>query len=150
MTTAVATGYEWATGARFSVAAQIVGEVVEKIVYKRGSCDAESLVQVAREPASPLHRLFEWDDAVAAEQYRREQARHILRTLIIDDDSDGPAFVHVIEADGYMQTTEALRSDAYRPGILADAKAQLKGLRKRYRYLSELAKVWSAVDEVAI
>lgn len=33
----------------------------------------EDVVRWARDPASPLHPLFEWDDAKAAEAQRRDE-----------------------------------------------------------------------------
>lgn len=38
----------------------------------------QGLVDAARDPANPLHRLFEWDDAVAAERHRCSVARRLI------------------------------------------------------------------------
>lgn len=48
---------------------------------KAGRLTAESLVDDARNPGSPLHELFEWDNERAAHEYRIEQARGIIRTV---------------------------------------------------------------------
>lgn len=37
------------------------------------------IVEVARDPESPLHQCFEWDDSIAAERHRLDQARRLLR-----------------------------------------------------------------------
>lgn len=44
-----------------------------------GRITPEAVVEDARDPESPLHDEFEWDDSVAAEKYRLEQARRLLR-----------------------------------------------------------------------
>jgi hypothetical protein len=43
----------------------------------------EAVVDDARDPTSPLHDLFEWDDAVAAHNFRLQVARRIIRTVRI-------------------------------------------------------------------
>lgn len=41
----------------------------------------DDVLGAARKPTNPLHDLFEWDDAVAAEEHRRDQARGIIREV---------------------------------------------------------------------
>ena len=47
------------------------------------------LVDEARDPTHPLHNEFEWDDTLAAEAWREEQARHIIIAIRIER-IDGP------------------------------------------------------------
>ena len=42
---------------------------------------ATAVVDAARPSGSQLHRYFEWDDIKAAESWRHEQARHLLRSI---------------------------------------------------------------------
>jgi hypothetical protein len=61
---------------------QSVGRELEAIGARNGqSLDAEMVLQAAKEPASTLHKYFEWDDTEAARQYRLEQARLIVRSI---------------------------------------------------------------------
>ena len=39
---------------------------------------AEDVVAAARDPLSPLHSKFQWDDSKAAHRYRLWQARQII------------------------------------------------------------------------
>lgn len=39
------------------------------------------VVTAARDPESPLHDMFEWDDGKAAESWRLEQARGLIRSV---------------------------------------------------------------------
>ena len=51
-----------------------------RILEKRGGkLTAETVVADAADPDSPLHDVFEWDDAVAANRHRVEQARALIR-----------------------------------------------------------------------
>jgi len=69
--------YEWKQG-RFGADPQQVGEELEGIEYK----DAASVVKVARKSKGELHKCFEWDDSIAGEEYRKEQARLVMRMLV--------------------------------------------------------------------
>lgn len=70
--------YKWKQD-RFDAEAQKVGEELERIEYK----DAESVVKAARKSKGELHKCFEWDDSIAGEEYRKEQARLVLRMLVV-------------------------------------------------------------------
>lgn len=44
----------------------------------------ETVVEAARNPRSPLHSQFEWDDGVAGEAYRIQQARALIKRVRVD------------------------------------------------------------------
>jgi hypothetical protein len=46
-----------------------------------GRLTAEMVVQAARDPSSPLHDFFTWDDAAAAAAHRIAQARALIRSV---------------------------------------------------------------------
>lgn len=81
--------YHWKDGAREKADAQKVGEELEGIGY----CDADSVVNAARKSKGELHKCFEWDDAVAGHEYRKEQARYVLRMLVT------PVDVEAVDGD---------------------------------------------------
>lgn len=148
--------YFWAAGAQRKITADTVGDRIDTIASRNnGLCHPQDLVDDARPPTSPIHPLFEWDDEVAAELFRRDQARQVIRLIrpmIADDGTRAPfpAYVHVNIAgqDGYMRTDQARSQDEVWAEVLDDALKQLTGLEKRYKHLSELADVWQAVSEV--
>lgn len=55
----------------------------ERIRSSHGTLTPELVVNEARSPTSPLHGSFEWDDSLAAEQWRHAQARNLIRTILI-------------------------------------------------------------------
>ena len=147
--------YVWNRGR--SVEAQVVGETVEAVAGRNGGvCPPSALVDEARPKESALHGLFQWDDYTAAEAYRREQARHVVRELrvVSDDASSEPlqAFVHVIRVDGqrcvegYRLTQMVVRDAGEYRQVLDEALAGLRAWQKRYGHLSELAKIWEVID----
>ena len=46
-----------------------------------GRLSPEIVVKAATNPKSPLHKYFEWDDSKAAESYRIQQARQIIKIV---------------------------------------------------------------------
>lgn len=48
---------------------------------RQGKLCPQELLKAAADPASVLHRYFEWDNAAAAEKYRLQQARWLLESI---------------------------------------------------------------------
>ena len=48
---------------------------------RAGKLTPSEVVSAARDPESPLHNSFEWDDAKAAESWRLVQARELIRSV---------------------------------------------------------------------
>lgn len=152
--------YEW-KGRKFGVSANIVGKEVEKIEKKHGEVTPKSLVDAARPEKSALHKLFEWDDAKAAEGYRRRQALDIITHLaIVQEDMSEPttvrAYMNVAEdADNptrrtgtFINTQDAFADEEKRALILRVAIRELKELRHKYDTLTELAAVFEEIDRL--
>jgi hypothetical protein len=55
---------------------------------KRGRLTPRDLVDAARDPSSPLHSEFEWDDGKAADDWRIEQARRLIRSVKVMVDEE--------------------------------------------------------------
>lgn len=115
------------------------------------------VVNAARNEDSPLHPLFQWDDGEAAHQYRLLQARKVLQVYVVVQEAEGRnvrAFVSLtsdrVQGGGYRAMTEVMSDDDMRAQLLHDALVQLQNMRKKYKGLQELYKVWSALDEVEL
>ncbi|MBX6387319.1 MAG: hypothetical protein IRZ07_30805 [Microbispora sp.] len=147
--------YAWKPGFRVGgLDAQVVGERLDAIRERDGGIMAEAVVDDARPVDSPLHPAFEWDDSVAAEKYRLDQARYLIRAVVIQrPDVEEPrpvrAFVVVKESDGnevYTSTITALSDEELRRQVLERALRELDAWRRRYDDLAELAEVLAAAD----
>jgi hypothetical protein len=69
--------------------AQILGDLHDSF---NGILTAKQLVDMCRADDAPLHHLFEWDDAIAAELHREQQARLLLNSYEEapeDEDAEG-------------------------------------------------------------
>ena len=62
---------------------------IQRITKRYGALTPENIVDAARSKKSILHRAFEWDDSIAAEHYRLQQARTLINNIEITIISDG-------------------------------------------------------------
>ena len=93
--------YKWRDGFQASgkVKAEIAGKALEKIRKANGGLEPAHIVEAARPEQHPLHKAFTWDDSIAAESYRRQQARLLVRALVVirmdgDSTNEEPVYVH--------------------------------------------------------
>jgi len=155
--------YKWKRSPRGKVDAQVAGEHIEEIKEKRGGITPQLLVIEAKRKRSPLHNCFEWDDSVAAEQYRIVQAREILRYLvvIIEPETEDEEEIYVrgfvapldTEEDSqtsYLTISEVMADEdldrAYKQQILRE----LKAIKHKSTSYNEFSKVNRAIEEVKI
>jgi len=142
--------------------AEAQAEVDRLCDSKSGVVRAAEVVEFARNPRTALHSYFTWDDGEAAERWRIEEARQVLRIYVIKVQPD-PKQIDVtvepsetrgflsspidrINGGGYRRTGSILRDETFRAAQLDLAKRELNGFRVRYRHLQELAQVLVAVD----
>jgi hypothetical protein len=123
---------------------QVLGEALEAVsAAHKGRLTPLGVVDAARDPKSPLHPHFEWDDAVAAEAYRCDQARAIIRAVRVDDAAYSEpqrAFLSVSDRDGvsYRGLLEVSRSVDLQLAVLRSAERDLAGFQRRYHGLKEV------------
>jgi hypothetical protein len=89
---------------------QGVTQVVQEIYERDGEVVASVLVDEARPEDSPAHPAFEWRDDVAAEEYRLEQARRLIRRVTIHVDNQPEKLAHVVAdtGEGYYKPLSAI------------------------------------------
>ena len=135
--------------------AQVIGERLETLGDELTPAD---LVADARNNKSPLHPYFEWDDSVAAGQYRLQQATQILThiEIKIDDESqnDVPAYCNVeIERDEgnvrrYVPIDVVMSDAGLRAQVLELAWKELESWRNRYeRYRKYLRPIFPVIEK---
>lgn len=116
------------------------------------------VVKAARSKVSPLHQHFEWDDSAAAEKYRVEQARALIRVCVeYVGDSDNKrkinAFVSLTTdrnaGGGYRTMTRVLAMDSMRAQLIEDAKLEMDRFRAKFSSVTELAGVLSEMAEAS-
>lgn len=130
---------------------------------RTGVITARAVVEEARNPDSPLHPYFEWDEEKASEAFLLMQAEGLIRRYRITVVRQEPLTkkVKVLvsrgtvsrrsirSSEGSYETIEDVLGDpARRAEMLDNALGELEGIKRKYEVLEELAIVWQAVDEV--
>lgn len=124
--------------------AQAIGTALEKISAQNGGeLSPGAIVEAARNSRHVLHKHFEWDNEKAAEAYRLDQARAIVRLIrTIDEESETEprAFVSVKGDNGtsYRSHSEVKKSADLQMAVLKQARADLESFQRRFRDLTEV------------
>lgn len=147
--------YRWKPEARLSIDAQAAGEEMERIrVHHNGRLESKMLVDAGRSKDSPLHNAFEWNDKTAAHGYRIEQAKHLIRNIVVtvDKPSGGTtairAFVSVVREEdrSYTSTAHALSDADLRQQVVHQAWRELEAWHHRYAELAEFAELFAMIE----
>lgn len=151
--------YSWKDGAAIKADAQKVGERLEWLETRHnGLLSAEAVLADAKDEASPLNAAFEWDDTEAAQQYRLDQARSLMRSIKVEirQVKTVPAvpvraYVNVRQHEqrGYAPIATAMSDADLRQQILQRAFRELKHWHDRYKEYEELAAVFAAIEQTA-
>lgn len=123
--------------------AQVVGETLADIEDRHGVIDPHTVVDESRPDDAPLHPVFEWRDEIAAERWRVEQARRVVRSVeIVAEDCNQPtqiAYVNIQSQGGYVSAA-AVRSQ---PDLFEEAqqayRSRLEAAAAQLAKVEELA-----------
>lgn len=96
-----------------------VKKEINRIYERDGSLKPSVVVKEARASKNPLHSEFEWDNKKASVQYRLEQARRLIRKVVVHVEEGGVSerqnvYVHVpseSREEGIYVTSAVLASD---------------------------------------
>ena len=146
--------YKWKVEGVWKQDANVVGSELE-VLASRNNLSPESVLESARSEESPLHSLFEWNDEVAAEKYRLNQARQIIQQIVIVNDHPNAvtrevrAFVTESKNDGHYQliTTVIENPDTYEV-LLKRALFELQMFKDKYQSILELKAVIDEIDKL--
>ena len=120
-----------------------------------GGLTPERVVERARDPNSPLHQAFEWDDTEASRKYRLEQARGLIRSVKIVVTTETMRIkTHGFVRDpgkeageqGYLTVPRVRTEEEMTSAVMAQELDRLEALMKR---VFDLATALGREDEVA-
>lgn len=118
-----------------------------------GNLTPEAVLNAARVAESPLHKHFEWDDSVAAEAYRKDQARQLIQSYklhIVDDRGERTLryYTNVIVEDehAYRRTEDVIRVDALREQRRMRIVRELNRIRTELETFDSFGEAASAVS----
>lgn len=150
--------------------AQTVYEEIRSIGSSNGTkfenVSNEEIVDFARNNVnSELHKGFEWNDSIAAENYRKKQASDIKVHLVtieinqpkvslLDKNNGDPiefnVFVSPKKMNGHCPVEIAMQEPNLRKSVVERALDEFKALERRYIHLNELSKIFEAINNVVI
>jgi hypothetical protein len=152
-------------GARFSnTKARRYGSYLNKLSKKsKNRLTPKDIVDDAKKKDSPLHDYFEWDDSLAAQQYRIEQARHLLNHIevtIVYKDVVGDIqeterqrqFISVQIGTSrndrvYMPFEIVAKDELLLDSVVSEASNALQSWINRYEKFTRLGRVVEAVEK---
>lgn len=148
--------YEWRFY-KYSVDPNIVGQAIEEIEKEHGEVTAKLLLEKARPKKSKLHKLFEWNDTVAAERWRLDQATKIITAIAVtyEDDAEDPKTVRAFANVGaknkgsFITMATALSNEKSRSIVLQHALDELRAFQSKYNGLSELAEIFNSINRLS-
>lgn len=142
---------------------QAYGELMYDIARAKGYLLPEDLVEAARPADALMHRVFEWDDAKAAQAHRIAQARSVIRSVgvVLNTPSKrevrSVANVALTPSIGeavppgrkvYFRLEDALIDDDRHAEYLRGVLRQLQALLDKHGVLEELNPVRAIISEL--
>jgi hypothetical protein len=134
--------YKYLPGFRGRVDPEVVGRWVDEQEREHGVCPAVRLLDDARDPGSPRHAAFDWDDRAMAERERLRQAGALIRAVVRVEPGAERPIVRVCPRvcvslpqgqRGYMDSARAMDEAATREQVVAEAEKMLRAVINRYR-----------------
>lgn len=150
--------YKWSTNLYSKVKAEDAGREFEQIEAENGFITPQAVVDRARPEDSVMHKLFEWNDSIAAEKYRTQQAGCIIGALIVtksENNYNKRAFVNIVASPHnpknkpqYIRVDRAFSDPTSKAIVLSNAIAELKRFKEKYAALKELSAIFNAIDNL--
>lgn len=119
------------------------------IRHEHGTLTPAIVLNEARLTDSPLHHRFEWDNSIAGEAYRRDQAHRLIQSVKVtySRDANGPktvrAFLAVDRDDSpnpvYEPITDVIEDPLTLKIVQAAMIREIRALQNRYGHLKEFA-----------
>lgn len=147
--------YSWKVGgASFLVSDMDANKVGKELESLGDNITASGVVALARKKKSEMHDYFEWDDSIAGEKYREEQARKLIQLIEVtftkDEKDIKPvrAYVNVKRCSGYSPIEDVVQDvDAYQM-LLDRAYEDLRIIKNKYAELQEIQEKLSFLNDI--
>ena len=135
--------------------ANIIGPEIVRILDKHGESKPEVIVNEAADIKSPLHPYFTWDNDEAADLYRIEEARYMLRKIrieVLTTEEKEPIIVNIASSltrpnigHVYQRTDVILKNKSDRRQLLDTAWRELESFMIRYSNFIEFEPIFKVI-----
>lgn len=127
-------------------------KVYNEILNIGDDATPEQIVEAAKDESSELHKCFTWDDTIAAEKWRKQEARQIRHFLVIRNENkpDLPpvrVFHFTKDGEGYKPIQKIYRVEDEYQLLLKRAYAELHNFSVKYKILrDEIGEILDMID----
>lgn len=148
--------YKW----RFTmpVSAEVAGKELERLEGEHGKVTPSLVLEESRKKTAPLHECFEWNDSIAAEKYRLNQAGLIINNLVVvldeyEQHEPVRAFVNITRSapaktGEFINVVSAIQQKEARDIVMENALKELQEFKKKYKQLSELSNIFAEINKL--
>lgn len=141
-------------GARIShKQAEKYGKELDKIAKRHGGhFTPDIVIEEAKKADNPLHEYFDWNNTVAAKNWRLHQARMLTAFIVLEleDGTEVRSTYRVDDEDAgniYVTLKTMVEDEKYHRQTVEKAFGELNAWRERYRIYKELKPVIHAIDK---
>jgi len=144
--------YQWKTGARYSVSAEVAASVMNEL-SAQNNLSAKALVDASRPEDAPLHNEFEWDDGIAAEKWREQQGRVMIAMVAVVQEGTEQkepirAYFHIEDNQPrYEPIVTIISSEEKQAKLFKLAIKELQSFRDKYQSIKEFTKLFADIRE---
>lgn len=145
--------YQWKTGSRFKADPNVAAGVMNELA-KENRLNAESLVDVSRPEDAPLHNEFEWDDAKAAEEWRKQTGRVMIAsiTYVMEESKQKEpvrAFYHLVREEKEYTPIEVIMKDSEKTEqLFKTALNELIAFQSKYKGIKEFSQLYREIGRL--
>ena len=143
--------YSWKFDKLYPVDANVAGEELQRIYAEHGKVEPEDVVEESKPYDAPLHNCFEWNNDVAADKYRIEQARNIIRSIRVEVTTETGHDVEIRAFESVRteyHPIQVIRQNAdMMEELRASARSAMIAFKTKFQTLGELQGVIQAMDE---
>ncbi len=125
---------------------------LERIETVYGALTPENILEGSKDKSAVLHNLFVWDDKLAANQYRLQQARTIINNVEVIIVSNGepiqiPVFEVITKNEQrvYKNIQEFTRPDAEQ--VRLQTIREINALKNKLAFFNQFSKASKKLDE---
>ena len=117
-----------------------------------------NVLQRAKDESNPMHPLFEWDDSVAANNYRLHQASVLICNLKAEVQNDTKpktvrAYFNVSDDEKqgkFINVNAAFENPDTKDIVLKRALRELQTFQKKYETLSEFSMLFEQINQLSL
>lgn len=150
--------YKFREGFGWKIDPQVAGKEIEKIASLHNhEVTPQLVIEEAKNPSSPLHEVFEWDNQNAGYKWRLHQARQLIASLVIDITISAPeevrAYVNISipeQGNAYCSIHDVMDDDEKMQIIINDAKRKLSTLSSQLRVYQKMRDFANKIDELVL